>query len=195
MSPKTDGYLRVRAYVGTVTDRVFGEWSEADKGTTDEPPPAVALDFPDNFESSDPEEDSIVLTWDEVDDADYYEVEQSDDGGSSWDDADCGDGGSNEVDGTTCIASGLDAGTDYEFRVRGIPADDDDAHTTGAWAETDGTTEGTPPTTPGTTPGGMGMGNVRWHNGGDQQRHDHLRLGPGRDRHVRDVHPEPGRSR
>ena len=29
-----------------------------------------------NFESSDPENNSIVLTWDEVDNADTYEVEQ-----------------------------------------------------------------------------------------------------------------------
>ena len=168
LAAESAGHLRVRSYTGSGTgaDTVHGDWSASDRQTTDEPPPAVALDFPDNFESSDPEEDSIVLTWDEVNDADYYEVEQSDDGGSSWDDADCGDGGSNEVDGTTCIASGLDEGTDYEFRVRGIPADDDDAHTTGAWAETDGTTEGTQPTTPGTTPGGMGTLNMRWHNGG-----------------------------
>ena len=169
LAAETAGHLQVRSYTGSGTgaDTVRGDWSASDRQATDEPPPAVALDAPDDFESSDPEEDSIVLTWDEVDDADYYEVEQSDDGGSSWDDAECGDSGSNEVDGTTCIASGLDAGTDYEFRVRGIPADDDDAHTTGVWSETDGTTEGTQPTTPGTTPGGAGMGNVRWHNGGD----------------------------
>ena len=39
LESKADGYFRVRAYVGTATDRVFGEWSEADKASTDEPPP------------------------------------------------------------------------------------------------------------------------------------------------------------
>ena len=55
------------------------------------------------------------------------------DGASSWSDATCGDGG-NEVEDTTCVAGGLDEGTDYEFRVRAIPADDDDANTTGGWS-------------------------------------------------------------
>ena len=165
LAAETAGHLQVRSYTGSGTgaDTVRGDWSASDQQATDEPPAAVALDAPDNFESSDPDENSIVLEWDEVDDADYYEVEQSDDGGSSWDDAECGDSGSNEVDGTECIASGLDEGTDYEFRVRAIPADDDDAHTTGAWSGTDGTTEGTQPTT---TPGGMGTLNIRWANNG-----------------------------
>ena len=161
LAAETAGHLRVRSYTGSGTgaDTVRGDWSASDQQTTDKPPAAVALDAPDNFESSDPDDNSIVLEWDEVDDADFYEVQQREDGASSWSDASCGDGGDNEVDDTECIASGLDEGTDYEFRVRGIPADDDDANTTGGWAETDGTTTGRQQIV---TPGGMGDLNLTW---------------------------------
>ena len=64
-----------------------------------------------------------------------------------------------------CVASDLDEGTDYEFRVRGLPADDDTANTTGAWAETDGTTTGRAAVV--TTSGGMGDLNVRWTSDSD----------------------------
>ena len=37
--------------------------------------------------------------------------------GGDWGDATCGDG-NNEVDATTCVASGLTAATSYDFRVR-----------------------------------------------------------------------------
>ena len=166
LAAETAGHLRVRSYTGSGTgaDTVRGDWSASDRQTTDEPPPAVALDAPDDFESSDPDENSILLEWDEVDNADHYEVEQREEGDSSWDDASCGSAdGDNETDDAECIASGLDEGTDYEFRVRAIPADDDTAYTTGAWAEADGSTEGTAPTEP-TTPitGGTGDLNVEW---------------------------------
>ena len=164
LAAEAAGHLRVRSYTGSGTgaDTVRGDWSASDRQATDEPPPAVALDAPDNFESSDPDDSSIVLEWDEVDDADYYEVQQREDGASSWSDASCGDGGDNEVDDTECIASGLDEGTDYEFRVRAIPADDDDANTTGGWAETDGTTTGRAVVT---TTGGTGDLNLTWKTG------------------------------
>ena len=166
LAAEAAGHLRVRSYTGSGTgaDTVRGDWSGSDRQTTDEPPPAMALDAPDNFESSDPDDNSIVLEWDDVDDADYYEVQQREDGASSWSDASCGDGGDNEVDDTECIASGLDEGTDYEFRVRAIPADDDDANTTGGWAETDGTTTGRQQIV---TPGGTGDLNLTWAADGD----------------------------
>ena len=164
LSGSMTGHFRVRSGTGTsLTDLQYSEWTDGVSGTTDAPPAATALAAPGNFEASDPEDDSIVLSWDEVDDAESYEVEQRLDGGSDWSDASCGDGG-NVVEATQCIAGGLDEGTDYEFRVRGLPADDSTAHIEGEWAETDGSTTGQQqvPTT-----GGMGMGNVRWHNGGD----------------------------
>ena len=94
-------------------------------------------------------------------------MEQREDGDSSWDDASCGSAdGDNEVDGTECIASGLDSGTGYDFRVRAVPADDDAAHLVSGWSDTaEARTEGTStgPTTP-TTSGGMGALNVRWES-------------------------------
>ena len=153
------GYFRVRSGAGTsLTDLEYSDWSDGVSGTTSAPPAAVPLDAPGNFESSDPENDSIVLTWDDVDNAETYEVEQRADGASSWSAATCGDGG-NEVEDTTCIASDLDEGTDYEFRVRGVPAADDTAYTAGAWAETEGATTGAAAVV---TPGGAGDLNVTW---------------------------------
>ena len=163
LSGNMTGHFRVRSGTGTsLTDLSFSDWTDGAAGTTSAPPAAVALDAPDNLESSDPENDSIVLDWDEVDDADHYEVEQRADGGT-WEDANCGDD-SNEVDGTECIAGGLAEGTDYDFRVRGIPADDDDANATGDWAETDGTTTGRAAVA---TSGGTGDLNLTWKTDGN----------------------------
>ena len=162
LSGNMTGHFRVRSGAGTsLTDLTFSDWSDGAPGTTSAPPAAVALDAPGDLRTSDPEDDSIVLDWDEVDDADHYEVQQRVDGASSWSDATCGDG-DNEVEDTTCIAGGLDEGTDYDFRVRGIPADDDDANTTGGWAETDGTTTGRAVVT---TTGGTGDLNLTWKTG------------------------------
>lgn len=167
LAAESDGYLRVRSWTGTLAEPTFGDWSEADMATTREPPPAVALDAPEGLEA-DEGETTITLTWDEVDDADSYEVEQREPRGA-WSDASCGSAtGDNLVDDEECVASGLDEGTDYDFRVRAIPADDDDRHLTGAWSDTlETTTEGTSTTTPPpTTSGGMGNLNVRWTSGG-----------------------------
>ena len=147
-----DGYLRVRAYVGTVSARVFGEWSEADKAATDEPPPpppAVALDFPDNVETSDRQDNSITVAWDAVDDADEYEVEQREDGGG-WVDANCGSAtGSNVVTDTSCVASGLDEDTEYDFRVKAFPDSSDSTKTESGWSRTvSATTTGEAPPPP-----------------------------------------------
>ena len=165
LSGNMTGHFRVRSGTGTsLTDLTYSDWTDGVSGTTAAPPAAVALDAPDNVDTSDPENDSIVITWDEVDNAESYEVEQSDDGGDTWVGASCGDGGDNEVDGTTCIATGLDEGTDYDFRVRGIPATDDTAYTVGEWGETSGTTAGAQQVE---TPGGMGDLGVTWTADGD----------------------------
>ena len=164
LSGSMTGHFRVRSGTGTsLTDLTYSEWTEGVTGTTAAPPPATALDAPDNVRSTDRSEDSITLEWDSVDDAATYEVEQREPGGD-WSDASCGDDGGNVVDEEECVATDLDSGTDYDFRVRGVPADDDDAHLVGAWSDiaetrTDGTAS--QPTTP-TTSGGMGDLNLTW---------------------------------
>jgi len=166
LESEADGYLRVRAYRGTLAARMFGDWSEPDEATTEEAPPPEPLDAPENVRTSNVEDDSITLIWDEVDEAETYEVEFREEGASTWDDADCGDD-SNVVTEEECVATGLDAATDYEFRVRGVPVDDDDdAHLVGAWSDIEDTrTDGTATrsTTP-TTSGGMGNLNLRWES-------------------------------
>ncbi|MDE3261180.1 MAG: fibronectin type III domain-containing protein [Acidobacteriota bacterium] len=155
----TRGYFRVRS---SAADLTFSEWTEGVSGTTDAPPAATALAAPSGLSAGNAQDDSITLSWNEVDDAESYEVEQRLDGaGGNWRDADCGGTGSNEVDDTSCVAEGLDEGTDYEFRVRGIPAANDDAHANGAWAQTDGSTTGRQATT---VSGGMGDLNVTWES-------------------------------
>ena len=166
----TTGHFRVRSGTGTaLTDLTYSEWTDGVSGTTAAPPPATALAAPDNVELGDRNDDSITLEWDRVADAATYEVEQREPG-DDWGDAACGaDDADNVVDDEECVASGLDSGTDYDFRVRGVPADDDDANLVGAWSETfEARTTGTAAPEP-TAPVGGGMGNlnVRWTSGGD----------------------------
>ena len=157
LDSESDGYLRVRTYSGTQAEPTFGMWSESSMSTTEEPPPPEPLEAPEGLEATDTEDDSITLEWDSVRGADTYEVEQREPGGD-WGDASC-DGGGNVVEEEECVASDLDEGTDYDFRVRAVPADDDEAHTTSAWsdiAETR-TSAATAPAEP-TAPVGGGMG-------------------------------------
>ncbi len=166
LAGNTTGHFRVRSGTGTaLTDLSYSDWSDGVSGTTAAPPPATALDAPDNVRSTDRSDDSITLEWDSVDDADTYEVEQREPD-DDWSDANCGaDDADNVVDDEECVASGLDSGTDYDFRVRGVPADDDSSHLVGAWSDVAETrTSGTAPlepTTP-TSPGGMGALGVKW---------------------------------
>ena len=163
LDPESAGYLRVRAYTGTVTEPTFGDWTAGSMLRTTEPPPAVPLDAPDNLEATDPSDNSITLEWDDVDNAESYEVEQREPG-DDWEEASCG-GAGNVVDEEACVASGLDAGTDYDFRVRAIPSDTV-KYETSAWSDIAETrTSGTGPVEPTEpTPGGMGDLNVRWES-------------------------------
>ena len=167
LSGNMTGHFRVRSGVGTaITDLTFSDWTESVSGTTAAPPPAVALDAPDNVESTDRTEDSITLEWDSVANAETYEVEQREPG-DDWSDAACGaEDADNEVEDEECVASGLDEGTDYDFRVRGVPADDDEAYTVGEWSDVEETrTDGTAPAEPtAPTSGGMGDLNVEWES-------------------------------
>ena len=162
LDPNMTGYFRVRSGAGTSLDALtYSDWSETSSGKTGDPPPATKLDAPSGISGGDRQDDSITVTWDEVDDAASYEVQQRASGGS-WEDASCGDGG-NAVEETECVATGLTSGTSYDFRVRAVPADSI-AHATSDWATISDAVEttGNAPTDP--TSGGMGALNVRWQN-------------------------------
>ena len=167
LEAEKDGNLRVRAYIGAVADPTFGEWSEGSKGTTEEPPPpppAVALDAPDNVETSDRQDNSITVGWDPVDDAEEYEVQQRE-GGGGWVDANCGSAtGSNVVTDTSCVASGLDEDTEYDFRVKAFPDSSDSTKTESGWSGTaSATTTGVAPPPVVTTTSEL---NLEWKSGG-----------------------------
>ena len=169
LTGNTAYHLRVRAVAGTLQQQMIGDWSEPVSGTT-AAPVQTRLAAPGNVRRTSRTENSITLEWDDVDDAATYEVEQREPG-DEWDDANCGAADAdNEVATEVCVASGLDAGTDYDFRVRGVPADGDDTHTLGRWSDIAQTrTDGTAPVQP-TTPVGGGMGNlnVRWTSSKDR---------------------------
>ncbi len=165
LAGQTGYYVRVRAFTGTLTAPEAGEWSASSMGMTGVAPvpTPTSLSAPDDLRSDDRDDDSISLAWDEVTGADGYEVEQREDGGS-WEEASCG-GGDGTVSETSCVASDLDSGTEYDFRVRALPEDEDE-NTASDWTvtpsaiSTTGTTT-TTPTTP-TTSGGSGDLNLTW---------------------------------
>ena len=101
------------------------DWTEAISGSTDAPPPAVPLDVPSGLSVTDRDRDALTLGWNSVLGAATYQVQQKIDD-AAWSSASCG-GADNQVDGTECVASGLTAGTEYDFRVRAAPAADDTA--------------------------------------------------------------------
>ena len=162
LAAETAGHLRVRSYTGSGTgaDTVRGDWSASDRQTTNVPPPAVPLDAPGNLRGTDPDETSITLAWDEVDDADHYEVQQRADGATGWSSASCG-GGGNEVDDGECVATGLTEGTAYDFRVRAIPAASDTGSEESAWTQTTSAIATVGATDPGST-GGGGELEINW---------------------------------
>ena len=162
LQSNTSGHFRVRSGAGTsITALQYSDWSDGVSGSTSAPPPAVPLDAPGNVGTSDVQRTSIAVTWDEVDDADHYEVEQRA-GGGSWVDASCG-GADDEVDGTRCVASGLDQGTSYDFRVRAVPASSDSDSRVSAWSTSDAvTTSGTTPREP--IAGGSDELNITWES-------------------------------
>ena len=162
----TTGYFRVQSGAGTsLASLQYSDWSAASSGTTAAPPapaPATALSAPTGFSATNREDNSITLSWSAVDDADTYEVGQRE-GSGSWGSASCG-GDDNEVTDTGCVASGLDEATEYDFRVRAVPASDDDTLATSSWTELDDavSTTGTPP--PMTISGAEDDLNVIWES-------------------------------
>ena len=159
----SNGYLRVRAYAGTAADPTLGEWTEGARGTTEEPtaPVTTALSAPTGVTSSSATTTTVTVTWDTVDDAANYDVQQRAADGS-WTGASC-DGGDSRVNIEECEASGLTRGTDYSFRVRANPDPDDDTLEQSAWSSTaSAQTSGTTPSTP--ISGGDDDLNITWES-------------------------------
>ena len=163
LDPRTDRFMRVRAYFGTISEPVFGEWSATDMGTSDNPPPVVttALSAPTGLTTGSETATTITLNWTVVDDADTYEVQQRPDDGN-WGSATCGSGGDATVTNEECVATELTRGTAYSFRVRAHPDPDDDTLTQSGWSTASARTSGTPPGTPIT--GGDDDLNITWES-------------------------------
>ena len=169
---RTDGYLRVRSVVGTGSSARRSDWSDTSRGMTTGPPAAVLLSAPTGVSARPTTNDnnSITVTWNEVASASSYEVQQRAGADVSWNPANCGGANEdNEVIVTSCVASGLDAGTDHDFQVRALPASADrDRFRASAWSSTaEARTTGRATTT---TPGGMGNLNVKWEE--DAERNE-----------------------
>lgn len=166
LASQTNRYLRVQAYSGTISEPVFGGWSRTVEGTTDDPPAAPApvtteLDPPGSVQAGSAQNNSIAVTWNAVVDAVEYAVRQR--AGGSWDDANCNATGSNRVSSTSCVASGLDPATNYEFQVKAFPASAATTLTESPWSRTaSDRTSGTPPPPP--IMGGGDELNITWES-------------------------------
>ena len=165
IASSTNGYLRVRAWSGSISAPVNGAWSGSVRGTTKAPPPPVPLSRPERVRSTGRDEDSITLGWSEVEDADHYLVRQRVATATAWSNASCG-GDDHVVEDTSCVASGLAEGVAYDFSVRAVPDSSDSTRVASEWsAEIEATTVGE--TRP-TTPGGTGDLNLRWSSEGTE---------------------------
>ena len=126
-------YVRVRAYFGALSEPLFGDWSATAEGTTERPPPPpepTQLDAPTGVTAGSATRTTIDVSWNDVDEAGSYTVQQSA-AGAAFTGASC-DGGNSEVTGTSCTAEGLEQGNSYQFRVRANADDDDLANS--AWS-------------------------------------------------------------
>ena len=142
--------FRVRAVAGTLQEQTIGDWSDAVSGTTGvaptptPTPTTTPISVPGNVRTSARQNTSITVAWDGVSEAEVYEVQQQASGAGSWSSASCG-GAGNEVAVTECVASGLDRGTAYGFRVRAVPDAADTDSAPSAWSSAvSATTTGRP---------------------------------------------------
>ena len=163
LASRTDRHLRVRAYSGTISEPVYGGWSATVEGTTDRAPAPVttALSAPTGLSTGSLTSSSITVRWNDVDDVDEYEVQQQPADGS-WTGASCG-GGDARVTDEACVASDLERGTRYSFRVRAHPDPDDETRTVSVWSSTTAAeTSGPAPREP--VAGGGDELNITWES-------------------------------
>ena len=166
---EASGYFRVRSGAGTSqADLQFSDWSDAVSGTTTvaptPTPTTTPLPVPGNVRTSARQNTTITVAWDGVTDAGAYDVQQQASGAADWSGASC-DGAGNRVTATECVASGLDRGTQYSFRVRSVPDAADTDSAVSAWSPAiNATTTGRAPVT--LEDGGL---NLRWRSEGEDQ--------------------------
>ena len=149
-------HVRVRAKRGT--DR--GLWSDSVSDETDEPP-VEPIGTPTGLSATGATRTQVTINWPDVTRAVTYEVQQRVGSSGNWGDATCDESDDNEVTDSVCTATGLTNGTEYEFRVRAVPVDDDDdLFRESAWSTpVSATTTGRA-----VTGGGSGDLNVRWRS-------------------------------
>ena len=123
-------------------------------------PTTTPLSVPGNVRTSTRRDTAITVEWDAVTDAEAYEVQQQASRCErSWSSASCG-GADNQVTVTECVASGLDRGTAYGFRVRAVPDSADTDLAPSAWSSAvSATTTGRPAVT--LEDGGL---NLQWRS-------------------------------
>ena len=149
LAGNTTYHFRVRTVAGTLQEQVVGDWSAAVSETagaapTPPAPTTTPISVPGNVRTSARQNTSITVAWDGVSEAEAYEVQQQASGAGSWSSASCG-GAGNEVAVTECVASGLDRGTAYGFRVRAVPDAADTDSAPSAWSSAvSATTTGRP---------------------------------------------------
>lgn len=149
-------HVRVRATRGS--DR--GEYSDPVVTATEEPP-VVPIGTPTSLTATGATRTQVTINWPDVTRAVTYEVQQRVGSSGNWGDATCDESDDNEVTDSVCTATGLTNGTEYEFRVRAVPVDDDDdLFRESAWSTpVSATTTGRA-----VTGGGSGDLNVRWRS-------------------------------
>lgn len=158
-TPPHTAHVRVRANAGTNQSQ-RGDWSESVAGTTVAPEPEP-IATPTGLAASGATRSQVSLDWNDVTNAETYEVQQRAGSSGSWGNATCDESDDNEVEDSECTVTGLESGTAYQFHVRAVPVDDDDdLLTESAWSSA------VSATTTGRTMTGSGSGdlNVRWRS-------------------------------
>lgn len=155
-------HVRVRATRTRGSDRdEEGEYSDPVVTATEEPP-VVPIGTPTGLTATSPTRSQVSLNWADVTNAETYLVQQRVGSSGNWVNATCDESDDNEVDESECTATGLESGTEYQFRVRAVPVDnDDDLLDPSDWSSaTSATTTGR--ATTGT--GGAGELNITWRS-------------------------------
>lgn len=150
-------HVRVRATIGSRR----GDWSASVSGETEVPQPEK-IGTPTGLTATSPTRSQVSLNWADVTNAETYLVQQRVGSSGNWVNATCDESDDNEVDESECTATGLESGTEYQFRVRAVPVDnDDDLLDPSDWSSaTSATTTGR--ATTGT--GGAGELNITWRS-------------------------------